>query len=99
MPLLTYKDLMAEAHKLNEEAKAILTNPDATTEELARVLVNKDDGTQEHGPLLKDAFALRARAFAMKDIMDSGIDKVLADIEAKNVPEGGKVVPPSEFKD
>jgi len=44
---MDYKEMLAQANKLFEEAKAILNNPKATAEETARVCVVDKDGVHD----------------------------------------------------
>lgn len=53
-----FKDKLAQAAKLFEEAKAILSNPEASAEDKGKV-----------GPMIEDAKKLQAEAMQLKDIL------------------------------
>lgn len=84
-----YRELLAQASKLFEDAKAIITKADATAEE-----------KQHLEEMLADAKDLKARAFQLKDIADSLGDIALRHEEEQGEEEEkGKRKDPVQFKD
>jgi len=85
---MEYEEKLALSKRLFEDAKAILTNPEASAEEKAKV-----------EPMIKDAKAAQAEAAQLKDIFDaaSGLEaftkQVVEPQQAKEPP-----VQASEFK-
>jgi len=86
---MDYKEKMARAKKLYDDAKAILTNDEATAEEKAKV-----------PEMLKDAEALKAEAIQLKDILASA-GEVVSHLETKQGKDEEKPErkDPTEFKD
>lgn len=88
MPVATksYRDLLGEAQHLFEEAKSIVASGEPTQEDLAKV-----------GKMVEEAKALQNRANLLKELEESK-ELIIPQIEEKNVPEGGRAIPPSQFK-
>lgn len=86
---MDWKEKLAKANKLFEEAKAILINPEATAEDKAKV-----------EPMIADADKLRLEAMQLKDLLEKGME-MAALLEDKQEPDP-EVEPrkdPTEFKD
>ena len=84
---MTWREMLAKSKIIFDEAKATLSNPDARAEDLAKFVTVKNDGTQEPGPMMKEARDLKGRAVQLKDIETVGIEGFMADIDKKNVPD------------
>jgi len=84
---MDYRERLAKAKSLFTEARAILENEKATAEDKAKV-----------PKMLEDAKALKAEAAQLKDIMESGVDELLKQVEdkQKNDKETGSS---GEFKE
>jgi HK97 family phage major capsid protein len=76
--------MVAQAHKLFEDVKAILTNPKATAEDRAKI-----DG------MLAEAKDLQKRAAQLKEVETAAI---AAEIETKDDKRAGAGNPPNGFK-
>jgi HK97 family phage major capsid protein len=82
---MSWRDKVGQAHKLFQDAKAILNNPAANAEEKAKV-----------PQMLADGQALKVEALQLKEIEDAGIEQLLGKAEEKqaNTP----ATQPSQFK-
>lgn len=86
---MDWKEKLAKANKLFEDAKAILVNPEATAEDKAKV-----------EPMIADADKLRAEAMQLKDLLEKGVEMATL-LEDKQDPDPEKEdrEDPTEFKD
>lgn len=89
---MDWKEKLAKANKLFEEAKAILIDPEATAEDKVKV-----------EPMIADADKLRLEAAQLKGILEKGAE-MAADLEAKQEPDPEKeprkdAKPFAEWKD
>ena len=86
---MDWKEKLAKANKLFEEAKVILVNPEATAEDKAKV-----------EPMIADADKLRAEAMQLKDLLEKGVEMAaLLEDKQKPDPEVEPRKDPTEFKD
>ena len=69
---MDWKEKLGQANKLFEEAKAILTNPEATAEDRAKV-----------EPMLADAQQLKVDALQLQEIMEAAQELEVASNKAK----------------
>ncbi len=85
----TWRDYLGESDALYKRIKDVLSNPESSTEELG------------HVPEMKaDADALKDRALKLREVIESGTDDVLREIEKKgtNTPNGQNGAHPDGYK-